>query len=63
MATLEKDLGISMSETTPDRTISLMAARCLGACGIAPAIVVDGAVSGKQTPESALDHVRVLKQR
>lgn len=63
MAALEKDLGISVSETTPDGDISLMAARCLGACGIAPAIVVDGKVSGKQTPESALDHVRGLKQR
>ncbi|MGJ3249229.1 MAG: bidirectional hydrogenase complex protein HoxE [Elainellaceae cyanobacterium] len=63
MAALEKDLGISVSETTPDGALSLMAARCLGACGIAPAIVVDGAVSGKQTPESALDNVRGLKQR
>jgi bidirectional [NiFe] hydrogenase diaphorase subunit len=55
---LEADLGIQVGETTADGQVSLAAARCLGACGIAPAMVVDGVVSGKQTPESALDKVR-----
>lgn len=63
MAALETELGIAVGETTADNKISLMAARCLGACGIAPAMVVDGTTSGKQTPESALDKVRVLQQQ
>lgn len=62
-AALEEELGIQMGETTPDGKISLMAARCLGACGIAPAIVIDGTVSGKQSLESTLDRVRVLEQQ
>jgi bidirectional [NiFe] hydrogenase diaphorase subunit len=62
MAALEDDLGIKVSQTTPDGKVSLMAARCLGACGIAPAIVIDGTVSGKQTPESALEKIRDLNQ-
>lgn len=61
VAALEEELGVAMGETTPDGTISLMAARCLGACGLAPAMVVDGAVSGKQTPETAIEKVRSLK--
>ncbi|MCW6035305.1 bidirectional hydrogenase complex protein HoxE [Spirulina subsalsa FACHB-351] len=55
---LEQELGIEVGETTPDGQISLMAARCLGACGIAPAVVLDGAVAGKQTPESTLARIQ-----
>ncbi|KGF73673.1 bidirectional hydrogenase complex protein HoxE [Neosynechococcus sphagnicola sy1] len=61
VAALEAELGIQMGETTVDGQVSLLAARCLGACGIAPAMVIDGAVSGKQTPKDAVDKVRVLK--
>lgn len=58
---LESELGIQMGETTEDGKVSLMAARCLGACGIAPAMVVDGSVSGKQTPEDAIAKVKALQ--
>lgn len=60
VAALESELGIQMGETTPDQQVSLMVARCVGACGIAPVIVIDGAVSGKQTPAEAIDRVRQL---
>jgi bidirectional [NiFe] hydrogenase diaphorase subunit len=63
VAALEAELGIQMGETTPDKQVSLMVARCVGACGIAPVIVIDGAVSGKQTPADAIDRVRVLKSQ
>jgi bidirectional [NiFe] hydrogenase diaphorase subunit len=63
VAALEAELGIQMGETTPDKQISLMLARCVGACGIAPVIVIDGAVSGKQTPADVIDRVRVLKSQ
>lgn len=55
---LEQELGIQMGETTPDGKISLMAARCIGACGIAPAVVFDGTVAGKQEPEMALTRIK-----
>ncbi|MDX2229310.1 MAG: bidirectional hydrogenase complex protein HoxE [Leptolyngbyaceae cyanobacterium bins.349] len=57
-AALEQELGIKVGETTPDGKISLMAARCIGACGIAPAVVFDGTVAGKQEPEMALARVK-----
>jgi len=50
--------GIKPGETTADNNVSLMSARCLGACGIAPAIVYDGAVAGAQTPESASARIK-----
>lgn len=55
---LEKELGIKMGETTADGQISLMAARCIGACGIAPAVVFDGTVAGKQEPDMALAKIK-----
>jgi bidirectional [NiFe] hydrogenase diaphorase subunit len=58
MEKLQAALGIELGETTPDGNISLMAARCLGACGIAPAVVFDGTVSGKLSPEDAVAKVK-----
>ncbi|NOK60181.1 MAG: bidirectional hydrogenase complex protein HoxE [Chloroflexi bacterium AL-W] len=49
---------ISAGETTPDGQVSLMTARCIGACGIAPAIVYDGNVAGHQTSENILERVK-----
>lgn len=58
LAVLEKEAGIQQGETTPDGQVSLMTARCIGACGIAPAVVFDGTVAGKLTPEGALERVK-----
>lgn len=60
MAAIEKRAGIKSGETTPDNKLSLVTARCIGACGIAPAVVYDGAVAAKQTPETALQSVEKL---
>ncbi len=54
---LEKVLAIKAGETRADGQASLSIARCLGACGLAPAVVFDGNVVGKLTPEAALTHV------
>jgi len=57
LAAVEKGAHVQSGGTTPDQKLSLLTARCLGACGIAPAVVYDGTVAGKQTPESALARV------
>jgi len=51
---LENELNIKVGETTEDRRFSLEAVRCLGACGLAPAMVVDEDTHGGVSPESAL---------
>jgi bidirectional [NiFe] hydrogenase diaphorase subunit len=58
MAALEDKAGIKAGETTPDGELSLLAARCIGACGIAPAVVYDGAVTPRQTADMALEKVK-----
>lgn len=54
---LEKVTQIHAGETTANGQISVMTARCLGACGIAPAVVFDGTILGNQTPESVCEKV------
>lgn len=51
---LENALNIKVGETTEDRRFSLEAVRCLGACGLAPVMVVDEDTHGGVTPETAL---------
>lgn len=51
---IEAQSGVKVGKTTDDGRLSLMTARCLGACGIAPAVVYDGVVAGHMTPELAV---------
>ncbi len=50
---LSEEFNIAAGETTPDGLFSLTIARCLGSCGLAPIMVLDGQVYGKETPEAA----------
>src|SRR5215831_2920178 len=50
--TLHKALDIHPGETTPDGKVSLLTARCLGSCGLAPAVVYDSNVAGKVTTQA-----------
>lgn len=58
VAAVERYCNIKSGETTPDGKVSLITARCIGACGIAPAVVLDGQVAGYQTPESLTEIVK-----
>jgi len=42
---------VGIGETTVDRRFSLESVRCLGACGLAPVVVVDQDTHGAMTPE------------
>jgi NADH:ubiquinone oxidoreductase subunit E len=47
----QRQLGVKSGETTQDGVFTLQACRCLGACGLAPVLNVNGKVFGKLTPE------------
>jgi bidirectional [NiFe] hydrogenase diaphorase subunit len=57
---LEQEFHIRAGQTTPDGKFSLLTARCLGSCGLAPVLVLDGQVLGRETPDSILQKVRAL---
>jgi bidirectional [NiFe] hydrogenase diaphorase subunit len=58
LARIAEEAHVKPGETTTDGELSLLTARCLGACGIAPAVVMDSTVLGKQTPEGVLAHLK-----
>lgn len=55
---VEHHCKTKFGETTLDKNISLISARCVGSCGLAPVAVLDNAVVGKLTSESALLRVK-----
>mgnify|MGYP002801480364 CR=1 FL=1 len=48
---LRKKLSIEPGETTPDGKFSLRSLRCVGACGLAPGMLVGDKVYGRVTPD------------
>jgi NADH-quinone oxidoreductase subunit E len=49
---IQRDLGIETGGTSDDGRFSLEAVRCLGCCGLAPVIMIDGNFHGKLTQKS-----------
>lgn len=58
---LKKELGVGPGETTPDGQISVLTARCLGSCGLAPAVVYDKDVAGKVTTQELRNRITKWK--
>jgi len=50
---LQEELGVDLGGTSADGLFTLEGVRCLGACGLAPVMMVDGEVYGRLTPGRA----------
>ena len=58
---LQKRLGVDdRRKTTEDMLFTVETVACLGACGLAPVVVINDQVHGQQTPESAVKLVEAL---
>ena len=55
---LATEFDVAAGDTTADGLFSLRSARCLGSCGLAPVVVLNGQVSGKATPDAVLKQTR-----
>ncbi|HMP75391.1 MAG TPA: bidirectional hydrogenase complex protein HoxE [Kiritimatiellia bacterium] len=51
---IEKKYGVKPGETTKDNELSVLTARCIGSCGLAAAVVVDGNIAGKINADDTL---------
>ena len=58
LAAIERSYAIRAGDTTADGQLSLVTARCLGACGVAPAAVFDEQVAGGLTVDATLRRLR-----
>lgn len=54
---LKNKYGVGPGETTADNKLSVVSARCIGSCGLSPAVVLDGTVMGNLSPESLLQRM------
>ena len=50
-------------KTCADGMFTLETVACLGACGLAPVMTVDGEVFAKMTPETALDELEAIRKK
>jgi bidirectional [NiFe] hydrogenase diaphorase subunit len=58
IAAVKETARIQPGETTQDGKLSLLSARCLGSCGLAPAGVFDGEVAGNLTVPKVLARIK-----
>ena len=63
-AALRKRLGLTGGEdSSPDMLFTIETVNCLGACGLAPAMVVNEEVYGQLTPERAIEIVEDIMKK
>ena len=57
----KKELGIAVGETDKDGLFSLNSLRCVGACGLAPVVLVGDKVYGRLSPEDVKGIIQEYK--
>lgn len=58
----KRQLNINVGETTKDGKFSLNCLRCVGACGLAPVVMVGDKVYGRLTPDNVKDIIAEYNQ-
>ena len=54
---IEKKTGLQAGQVSAGNILGVQVARCIGACGLAPAVVLDDEVLGKVTPETIIEKI------
>jgi len=65
MDAFKEELGINCGETTADDLFTIREVRCIGACGLAPVVMIDDKVFGHVSPEDVkniIDQYKPLKE-
>ncbi|MDR1195276.1 MAG: NADH-quinone oxidoreductase subunit NuoE [Endomicrobium sp.] len=63
MEAIKEELHIKEGETTKDMTFTLQEARCLGACGLAPVMMVNGKIHGDLTPKKVVEIIKEYRKK
>ena len=61
--TLKKELHIDIGQTTEDGLFTLQETRCLGACGLAPVIMIDDKIYGDLTPKKTVELLNEFRKQ
>lgn len=62
LETLERKYGIKTGETTSDDLLTLLEARCVGSCSLAPIVIYDNQISGNISIEASLNKMEAMLQ-
>lgn len=57
---LASEYKLEPGHTTPDGEFTLTTTRCLGCCGLAPVVVFENQILGKETPETTVEKVKFI---
>ena len=60
MQAIEDEFSLKRGGSTPDGKLSLLVTRCIGACAMAPTVVVDDEVIGKATKEMVIAKIKAV---
>lgn len=60
---LEKELTVSTGKTTDDKLFTLEATRCIGCCGLAPAMMVNDEVYGRLVPNDIPGIIKKFREK
>jgi bidirectional [NiFe] hydrogenase diaphorase subunit len=59
MQAIEREFNVKRGGSTDDGKLTLLVTRCIGACAMAPTIVVDEEVIGKATKEKVIEKIKL----
>jgi bidirectional [NiFe] hydrogenase diaphorase subunit len=62
LKSIEAREGVKPGQTSPDGKLSILTARCFGACGLAPVAVVDGEMESRLTPEILQTRLEAMRE-
>lgn len=60
ISAVEKEFNVKRGDSTVDGRLSIFTTRCIGACAMAPSIVIDDEVIGKATKEVVIEKIKLL---
>ncbi len=60
ISAVEKEFNVKRGDSTADGRLSIFTTRCIGACAMAPSIVIDDEVVGKATKEIVIKKIKLL---
>jgi len=63
LETLKQELKIGLGDTTEDKLFSLQETRCLGACGLAPVMMVGDKIYGTLTPKRVIEVIKMYRKQ
>ena len=63
LETLKQHLNIDIGQITEDGLFSIQLARCVGACGLAPVMMIDEKIYGNLTPEKTIKIIENYRQK